>query len=485
MRIPVPVYALMLASYLAIGAAAVAAKVGHPSFLSPHSMPVLINGDYVFVANTPADTIDVIDRRSRKIVRRISVGVDPVSLALRPDGQELWVSNHVSDSVSVIDLGGESATRFNVVATIQDFDSRTRGTRFDEPVGIAFASNEKAYVALSSENRIAVVNTRTRKVEKRLRITAQDPRAIVVRDGLLYVIPFESNNKTQLSGGYKVDGDLVTFNAHEHSIANNNVLSLGHVTDIVKHPRVPDRDLYVFDTKTDRLVRTVDTLGTLLYGLAVNSKGEVFIAQADARNHINGRAGTGKQGLAELGNRAFLNQITKVPVGAGASPEFYDLEPRPPRHPKRSEALATPYGIQVSGNDATLVVSAAGSDVVCVMDAATGSILGRVKVDSVPRGIALVEDEKGSPTGAWVLNAVANTVSVLDFSDLSNPKLKSIIALEDPTHPEFKRGRIAFNKASASTTATFSCASCHPDGHTDQLLWVLETPVVTLSLIHI
>ena len=53
MRIPVPVYALMLASYLAIGAAAVAAKVGHPSFLSPHSMPVLINGDYVFVANTP------------------------------------------------------------------------------------------------------------------------------------------------------------------------------------------------------------------------------------------------------------------------------------------------------------------------------------------------------------------------------------------------------------------------------------------------
>ena len=110
-----------------------------------------------------------------------------------------------------------------------------------------------------------MVNTRTRKVEKRLRITAQDPRAIVVRDGLLYVIPFESNNKTQLSGGYKVDGDLVTFNAHEHSIANNNVLSLGHVTDIVKHPRVPDRDLYVFDTKTDRLVRTVDTLGTLLY----------------------------------------------------------------------------------------------------------------------------------------------------------------------------------------------------------------------------
>ena len=118
--------------------------------------------------------------------------MDPVGLALRPDGEELWVSNHVSDSVSVIDLARESATRFHVVATIQDIDSRTRATRFDEPVGIAFASDDKAYVALSSEKRIAVVNTRTRKVEKRLRITAQDPRAIMVKNWLLYVVPFES-----------------------------------------------------------------------------------------------------------------------------------------------------------------------------------------------------------------------------------------------------------------------------------------------------
>ncbi len=479
MRVLVPACAFLLASCLAIGLLAMPAKVGHPSFLSPHSKPIVISEGHVFVVNTPADTVDVIDRRNRKIVRRIPVGVDPVGLALRPDGGELWVSNHVSDSVSVIDLAAESATRFHVVATIQDIDSRTRATQFDEPVGIAFASNDKAYVALSSENRIAVVNVRTRKVEKRMRITAQDPRAIMVKNGLLYVVPFESNNKTQLSGGYKLDGDLVTFNAHEHSIAHNNVLSLGHVTDIVKHPRVPDRDLYIFDTRTDRLVRTVNTLGTLLYGLAVNSKGDVFIAQTDARNDINGRAGTGKHGLAELGNRAFLNQVTKVPAGEKARPQFYDLEPRPPRHPKRSEALATPYDIQVSGDDATLVVSAAGSDMVCVMDATTGSIRGRVKVDSVPRGVALVENQRGALTGAWVLNAVANTVSVLDLSNLADPKVKASIALEDPTHPEFKMGRIAFNKASASTTATFSCASCHPDGHTDQLLWVLETPVVT------
>ena len=411
------------------------AVVGHPSFLSPHSRPVTLDGEHVFVANTPADTVDVIDRRTRRVVRRIAVGVDPVGLALRPDGKELWVSNHVSDSVSVIDLEKGSATRFHVVATVQDLDPRTKATRFDEPVGIAFASNEKAYVALSSENKIAVINTRTRKVERRLNITAQDPRAIVVRGDRLYVIPFESNNKTQLSGGYEVDGDLVTFNAHEHSIANNNVLSLGHVTDIVKHPRVPDRDLYVFDTRTDRLIRTVDTLGTLLYGLTVDSKGRVFIAQTDARNDANGRSGTKKHGLAELGNRAFLNQVTMVLPGKEAKPEFMDLEPRPPKHPERSEALATPFAIQISGDDSTLVLSAAGSDVICTMDAGTGSILGRVKVGSVPRGIALEPSKDGGLAGAWVLNAVANTVSLLDLSNPRKPRVEATLTLQDPTHP--------------------------------------------------
>lgn len=481
MKFPILICSVLMVHTIALGGVApqVPAQVGHPSFLSPHSRPVALDGEFVFVANTPADTVDVIDRRTRRVVRRIAVGVDPVSLALRPDGKELWVSNHVSDSVSVIDLDANSPTRFHVVATVQDLDPRTKATRFDEPVGIAFASNEKAYVALSSENRIAVVNTRTRAVEKRLNITAQDPRALVVRGDRLYVIPFESNNKTQLSGGYRVDGELVTFNAHEHSIANNNVLSLGHVTDIVKHPRVPDRDLYIFDTGTDRLVQTVDTLGTLLYGLTVDSKGQVYIAQTDARNDVNGRSGTKKHGLVELENRAFLNQVTKVLPGKGEAAEFLDLEPRPPRHPAREEALATPFAIQISGDDSTLVVSAAGSDVVCTMDATSGAVLGRVRVGSVPRGIALEPTRDGGLAGAWVLNAVANTVSLLDLSEPARPRVEKTIPLEDPTHPAFKRGRIAFNKAAASTTATFSCASCHPDGHTDQLLWVLETPIVT------
>ena len=472
---------LTLLALLHVSLGAAPRKIGNPAFLSPHARPIVAHGEHVFVANTPSDTVDVIDAKSRKIIHRIDVGIDPVSLALRPDGKELWVANHVSDSVSVIDLDDSKPTFLHVVATVQDIDPKTKATRFDEPVGIAFANNQKAYVALSSENKIAVVNVRKKKVVKRLNITAQDPRAIVVRGNRLYVIPFESNNKTQLSGGKKIDGDLVTFNAHEHSVANNNVLSIGHVTDIVKHPRVPDRDLYVFDTTTDALVETVDTLGTLLYGLAVDSKGTVFVAQTDARNDVNGRAGTKKHGLKEMGNRAFLNQITKVSFEGGKArkPQFMNLEPLPPNHPQPDKALATPFAIQVSRDDSTLLVSAAGSDKIFTVDAETGQVLGRTQVGSVPRGITLQPGTRGKPSQAWVLNAVANTVSVVDISNPANLKVQASIALQDPTHPAFKRGRIAFNKAAASTTNTFSCASCHPDGHTDQLLWVLKTPIVT------
>lgn len=458
-------------------------RIGHPTFASPHANPIAVHNGTVFVANTPADTVDVIDAATQKVRTRINVGVDPVGLAVRPDGKEVWVSNHVSDSVSLIDNDAESLTYLQVIATIQEFAQTTKATTFDEPVGIAFASSEKAYVALSSENQIAVVDVATREIVKRLRIPAQDPRAIAVRDGRLYVIPFESNNRTQLSGGKKedIDSDLVTFDAWEHSIRVNNVLSLGHVTDIVEHPDVPDHDLFVFDTQTDELIETVDTLGTLLYGLTVDSKGHVFIAQTDARNDANGRAGTKKHGMKEMENRPFLNQITRLGFrdGEAQQPDFINLEPLPPLHPEKGMALATPYSIQISSDDSTLVASAAGSDRLFTVDANSGEVLGRVPVGAVPRGIALESGDEGKPSRAWVYNAVADTVSVIDLSDVSSPKVEGFVKLDDPTHRQVKLGRTWFNSAAASSTGTFSCESCHPDNNTDQLLWVLQTPIVT------
>ncbi|MDB4459516.1 hypothetical protein N9024_00990, partial [bacterium] len=110
-----------------------ASETGHPTLLSPHSDPIAIHERKVFVTNTAADTLDVIDADTDRVFMRIPTGIDPVSVSVRPDGQEIWVSNHISDSVSVIDNRPKSATYLSVIATIQDIDLQRKSTRFNEP----------------------------------------------------------------------------------------------------------------------------------------------------------------------------------------------------------------------------------------------------------------------------------------------------------------------------------------------------------------
>ena len=473
---------LTLIGATAAAADAVVRRPGQPMFLSPQTTPLAAAGGFVYAANTAADTLDVISSTSRQVVARIPVGLDPVGVAVRPDGQEVWVANHISDSISVIDLRAGSRTFRQITATIQDFEPQILATRFDEPVSIAFAGSEKAYVTLSSENVIAVIDGNTKQIVKRLPIPAQDPRAIAVRGDRLYVLPFESGNQTQLSGGVgPLDGNLKTFDAWDHSIANNNVLSLGHVVDIVRNPRVPDRDLFVFDCRTDRLLHTVSSLGTLLYGLSVDVDGTVWVAGTEARNDVNGRAGSRKHGLLELQNRPFLNRLTKLrfPDGVPGEVQHVELEPLPPDQPAAGMALATPAAVQVADNQQYVVAVASGSDMLFTVHRETGAILGRVRVGAVPQGLVLEPAGADGVQRAWVLNAADNTVSVVRIEGGAGMAVESLIVLEDPTDPVLKLGRIAFSTAAASSTETFSCASCHPDGHTDQLLWVLKTPIVT------
>ena len=174
--------------------------VGHQTFSSPQAQPIVLSSDgaLLFVAHTTSNRVSVVSTASLQESTSIPVGLEPVALAIKPDGSELWVSNHVSDSVSVVDLDLSNSTFLKVVATVQDIDANGV-TQFDEPVGIAFASDAKAYVALSSRNDVAVVDTATYGVTGRIHITAQEPRALRVVGDRLYVAAFESNNQSELS----------------------------------------------------------------------------------------------------------------------------------------------------------------------------------------------------------------------------------------------------------------------------------------------
>ena len=166
-------------------------RVGHPTFSSPHASPIAVHRGNVIVVNTPADTVDVIDAKTRKVRTRINVGVDPVSVAVRPDGKEVWVSNHVSDSVSVIDNDRRTARptckswrRFSIL-----IQSRRRPHLMNRSVSPSRETTKRTS-RLSSENQIAVSQRGHAPSDQASpRSPAQDPRAITIHGDRLYVIP--------------------------------------------------------------------------------------------------------------------------------------------------------------------------------------------------------------------------------------------------------------------------------------------------------
>ena len=110
----------------------VSASSTGPSFVefeSGHVRPLASNGQTLFAVNTPNGTLEVFDLSSGMpaLQYRVAVGLEPVAVAIRNDS-EVWVVNHLSDSVSVVGLAGVP----HVVRTL---------LVGDEPRDIVFAGN--------------------------------------------------------------------------------------------------------------------------------------------------------------------------------------------------------------------------------------------------------------------------------------------------------------------------------------------------------
>ena len=107
-RLPLVACALLALSVSSTGA--------QPSFIAFETGPVrplAIDGALLAAVNTPDNRLETFNVLETGITRRfsISVGMEPCAVAIRAGGAEAWVVNHLSDSVSVVDLAAGLVTR--------------------------------------------------------------------------------------------------------------------------------------------------------------------------------------------------------------------------------------------------------------------------------------------------------------------------------------------------------------------------------------
>src|SRR5215468_11017508 len=112
---------------LAFAAPAPAAFV---TFESGQVRPLALAGAKLYAVNTPDNRLEIFDVAPAGLTHTgaVPVGMEPVAVAARPDGNQVWVVNHLSDSVSIIDL---TLTPPRVVRTL---------LVGDEPRDIVFAA---------------------------------------------------------------------------------------------------------------------------------------------------------------------------------------------------------------------------------------------------------------------------------------------------------------------------------------------------------
>lgn len=151
----------------------------------PEGVKVSADGQRVYVTSEVASLVHVIDVATRKVEKNIPVGKRPRRFLLAAG--ELWVSNELDASVSVIRTADHT-----VAATIA---FRPPGMRPEDvtPVGMVLAPDGKtAYVGLGRANHVAVVDTASKQVRGYVLVgkrawglaTSRDGKWLYVANGL-------------------------------------------------------------------------------------------------------------------------------------------------------------------------------------------------------------------------------------------------------------------------------------------------------------
>ncbi|MCB9916401.1 MAG: hypothetical protein H6828_14830 [Planctomycetes bacterium] len=502
---------VLLALALAAPAVPGAAQSSFVNFETPHVHPLERVGDLLLAVNTPDAVLEVFDLTGALPQRAfaVPVGYDPVSVRARA-ASEAWVVNHVSDSISVVDL----ATR-NVVATLQTLD---------EPCDVVFAgSPERAFVTCSQANAVLVFDPANLALAPLvLSIEGEDPRALAVApDGTkVYAALFESGNRSTILGGGAAGGVIgfppnVVNDANGPHAGQNPPPNAGAVFDPPLNPALPaaprvglvvkqdaggawrddtgadwtakvsgpnaadsgrppgwqlvDHDVAVIDTAS-LAVSYASGLMNLVMAVDVNpSTGELAAVGTDATNEVR---------FEPVLRGTFGRVEVAVTSAAGARLGVFDLNDHLDYSTssvpaaQRAQALGDPRGIVWNAAGDRAWVSGMGSNNVVVLGSgATRETPGfTIPVGEGPTGLALHE----AAGRLYVLDKFESAISVVDLGSQSEV---ARVPFHDASPAAIRLGRRhLYDTHANSGLGQVACATCHADARMDRLAWDLGDP---------
>jgi DNA-binding beta-propeller fold protein YncE len=506
------------------------------TFESGPVRPLALSADHarLFIANTPNASLDVLRITAHGLVAEASVkvGIDPVAVAVRSD-HEVWVVNHVSDSVSIVD---PSQTPPRVVRTL---------LVGDEPSDVVFAGN-RAFITTAHRGQqrmspdlagvpgagdpqlttggVGRADVWVFDADQLGTVLGGLPRAIVTLFGdtprglavtpdgkTVYAAIFKSGNQTTATGSQLA----CPFGTGPCTVAGQQVpagppgpptnaagITAPQVSVILKQDaqgawrdsrgidwtgnvrfQLPDQDVFAIDAQTLAPTMSFAHVGTTLFNLAVNPvSGAVYVSNTESRNDLAFEgpgtfAGTTLQGhLAE----------TRISVLSGAGQVAarhlnkhipYGTLPAPAG--VKDHSLSTPLDLVVSADGKLLYVAAFGSAKVGVF--ATEE-LEHDTFDPTTASAGYIDIAAGGPSGLaldgqghlFVSTRFDDGVSMIDLATRTET---SHVQLTNPEVATLTKGRpLLYDARATSSNGEAACASCHMFGDTDHLVWNLGNP---------
>ncbi len=484
------------------------------------------SGKFLFAANTPDNRLEVFRIVGHGLEHRASipVGLEPVAVAARNDN-EIWVVNHLSDSVSVVALtqGGHSG---RVVRTLLVGDEprdivfggpgkgrafittahRGQNVPYDPQLTTPGVGRADVWVFAADHPGVTLTGTPLTIVT----LFSDTPRALAASpDGSrVYAAAFHSGNRTTtvqevfVPNGGEAAGGLPGPNTDADGVPQPEVGlivkfngthwvdELNRVWDDKIRFSLPDKDVFVINANANPPAQLGGTagyyrgVGTVLFNMVVNPvNGKVYVSNTEAGNEKRFE-GPGTFAGHSIRGHLHESRITVLGPAGSVAPrhlnkhiDYADCCDAIP-NAENDKSLAFPQQMAVTSDGRTLYVATLGTSKIGVFDTRalenntfTPSTADQIKVSGGGlTGLVLQEDKHR----LYTLTRFDNSIAIVDT--VSGAEIGHV-AMHNPEPPSVVAGRpFLYDTSLSSSHGDSSCASCHVNGDFDSLAWDLGNP---------